>query len=83
MIPDGCAGRLSIGAVILIHLIVYNEEGGTTAVFSALVATGCALFSGKPPISFIYLCSIIYKIFIEAMKIEWKILISPIYCSYM
>lgn len=42
----GIGGRWAFGVVILVHVIVYNETGGTTVVLAAALATGCAMLSG-------------------------------------
>lgn len=46
-ITAGTGGRWALGIVILVHVIVYNETGGATTLFSVLIATSCAIFSGK------------------------------------
>lgn len=46
-ISSGIGGRLALGAVILVHVVVYNETGGPSTVLAALIATSCALLSGQ------------------------------------
>lgn len=43
---SGMGGRWALGAVILVHVVVYNETGGTTTVLATLIATSSALLSG-------------------------------------
>lgn len=42
----GMGGRWALGTVILVHLVVYNETGGTTTVLAAFITTSSALLSG-------------------------------------
>lgn len=46
-IPQGIGSRWTYGAIILTHLIVYNETGGIGAVLVIIVAAFNALLSGK------------------------------------
>lgn len=45
-IVTGMGGRWAFGLVILVHVIAYNETGGTTVVLGVLVATACAILAG-------------------------------------
>lgn len=45
-LSSGMGGRWAIGAVILVHVVVYNETGGATTVLAALITTSSALLSG-------------------------------------
>lgn len=54
MITAGTGGRWALGIVILVHVIVYNETGGATTLFSVLIATSCAIFSGEQSDDAIY-----------------------------
>lgn len=46
IIAPGTYGRLAIGVIIFIHIIAYNETGAVAVLFSTLIATVCATFSG-------------------------------------
>lgn len=43
----GTFGRLAIGLIVFINVIAYNETGAVTVLFSTVIATLCATFSGK------------------------------------
>lgn len=46
-IARGTLSRLAVGLIIFTHVIAYNESGAITVLFSALIATICATFSGN------------------------------------
>ena len=43
----GTFGRVAIGLIVFINVIAYNETGAVTVLFSTVIATVCATFSGK------------------------------------
>lgn len=40
-------GRLAIGLIVFVNVIAYNETGAITVLFSTVIATLCATFSGR------------------------------------
>lgn len=46
-LPPGFGGRWSVGILILVHVIAYNETGVTTTLFSTILASIFAIFAGK------------------------------------